>query len=725
MSLVCSPSAAAFTLTEADLLNLVTEKRNKKLLERHIDIQIDCELTLNAAGNTQVHLKATKWSGSNDLCGSCPCCILIVDGLQRELRNSGVYNHFESIIGPVKGGSQKTLCFKYKLRKLEYHRDPSAWQIDGVTETTWDLHLALLRGTLFLAPRSAGVEIGQKPIGINVAFELFGVENDELARVLKLHRRPLASTTLSNSNVAKIQTWIADCETAHNNCFSPNTNVFLPTRLLELDNPHCGDGVKLILSADIVKTGAVEAAHSRYMALSYCWGPPEGWLTTNLETLSTRLSLIALDSMPLAFRDAIRLARILDIRYLWIDSLCIIQDDKEDWEIESSKMAEIFSNAYLTVVASYGATCNESFLRRAHMPKSCTVPVKLSNGINGKFGLRYRRHGLTDKMAEFHNGKWVSRGWTFQEERLAKRVLMFGENKFFFDCKTSEKSEDTDRSRKRPDWVTTVQDKSTDDRYRVPRPVDTNSQVFKGQTYFDHWQTLCSHYSHRELSFASDKLPAISGIAKQTAKRVNSEYLAGLWRMHLMHDLFWNTKCLATRPDVYRAPSWSWASVEGHIAWPTWRWCGPEHCEQFMQILEAKTVVDGADPYGAVKDGYLKIVGKTVEIDRPTAADMMPSSREQTWHALYRGQSFTNARLDTAIPDGEGGDKLYALLAAKCKMKKAQNPVPRGLLLEKADTIRQDGLPVFRRVGVFRVNDGEGNSPGAWQYSENQTLVII
>ena len=144
-----------------------------------------------------------------------------------------------------------------------------------------------------------------------------------------------------------------------------------------------------------------------------------------------------------------------------------------------------------------------------------------------------------------------------------------------------------------------------------------------------------------------------------------------------------------------------------------------------MQILEARTVVSGADPYGAVKDGYLKIIGKTIEIDRPAPKDMIPSSKSQTWRVNLEGQSFANARLDGPMPDGERSDKLYALLAAKCKTKKGQDPVPRGLLLEETDSVREDSLPVYRRVGMFRVNDGQDNSIKAWRDSEDMTLIII
>jgi hypothetical protein len=155
---------------------------------------------------------------------------------------------------------------------------------------------------------------------------------------------------------------------------------------------------------------------------------------------------IELDTMPRVFQDAITAAQALNIKYLWIDSLCIIQDDVRDWQIESSKMAEIFSNAYLTLVAAQVSGCNDSFLSRGLPGLSSTVPLKITSGvaIQGQFSLRLRLRWATsgsDKMAEISGTRWVTRGWTFQEERLARRVLMFGESQFFFDSRALERSE--------------------------------------------------------------------------------------------------------------------------------------------------------------------------------------------------------------------------------------------------------------------------------------------
>jgi hypothetical protein len=724
MSSICPASSAVLALSDTDVVNLRKEKKNKKLLERSLDVQLECEVRFKNTGKANVSLEGVKWTGSSDLCGSCLFCNLVVDGLQRESQYLELHSHYKAFLESVDGGEPETVALNYKLKKLEYHRDPSKWQSGEVEEIEWDVHITLIRGSITLTSAISVANGRPKSLDFAVAFQMFGAQDDPVCEVLGLHRRALASSALCDSNITKIKSWITDCESDHDKCSVPRSDDFSPRRLLDVGDPKCGDGLKLIESSDITQLDGMKAHRVHYLALSYCWGSSGVSLTTTHDTLSSRRSFIAFDSMPQAFQDAVQVARTLGIQYLWIDSLCIIQGDKGDWEAESSKMAEIFSNAHLTIIAARGDSCNESFLRR-DPKKTCSVPNNLAGGITGGYGLRYRRHWGGDKMAEILDGKWISRGWTFQEERLARRVLLFGENKFFFDCKTSERMEDTERSKARPDWVDTVQDLDMDEHLKILRPIHRESQPLKIRTSFDHWQTLCSHYSRRQLTYASDKLPAISGIAKQTAKRVESDYLAGLWRPHLLHDLFWHTKRLATRPEVYRAPSWSWASVDGHIAWSTWRWCNSEQCEEFLQILEAYTVVAGIDPYGAVKDGYLKISGKTVEVDRPSSETMLPSSRGQTWHMTYNGQIFANGKLDAALPAEDSDSKLYALLAAKCKMKKGHVPTPRGLVLEKTTSVRDDGLPEFRRIGSFRVTTAEENHLRAWRAAEPLTLIIV
>ncbi|KUJ21488.1 HET-domain-containing protein [Mollisia scopiformis] len=459
------------------------------------------------------------------------------------------------------------------------------------------------------------------------------------------------------------------------------------------------------------------------MALSYCWGPIDGTsklLKTTHETLASRREKIAVDTMPQTFQDAIIIARTLGIQYLWIDSLCIIQDDSRDWQIESSKMAEIFSNAYLTLISASGSGCNDSFLSQYLAGLSCTIPVDLNPemAIQGQFSIRLRRFpGSSDKMAEILTGKWISRGWTFQEERLARRVLMFGENKYFFDCRTFEQAQDTDKRGLRPNWATAVA--STKDEIKFRKE---NVQL---DNHWEHWQTLCRHYAYRELTFPEDKLPAISGMASKMAMKVQSEYLAGLWKDNLMHDLFWETGAVTTKLRKYRAPSWSWVSLDGVINWPLWRtFASCSECTTYCDVLDVRTTPNGLDPYGAVKDGFLKVRGRLQEVKVLRVGE----SKYQHPGKLYQqGIEIGSANFDRGIESNSNqvhsSEEVYqGLLMAECNSSEDGEPLIRGLVLAKNGR-KREGHDELERVGTFTLPSG--GIPDEWNSDAEQVVVII
>ncbi|KAG4438146.1 hypothetical protein IFR05_006357 [Cadophora sp. M221] len=507
------------------------------------------------------------------------------------------------------------------------------------------------------------------------------------------------------------------------------SSKFLPTRLLDVGNPETGVQVRLVLTDKISEPERRQKDSSRYMALSYCWGSAEEssrLLKTTHSTIGERLTAIKFETMPLAVQDAVTVARTLQIQYIWIDSLCIIQDDAEDWQIESSRMADIFSNAYLTIVAAVGSSCHDSFLYREPNQLSCDVKVKshVLGTLDGQFSLRSRRPRGTEKMSEIVDSKWISRGWTFQEERLARRVLMFGKNKFFLDCRTIERAEDTEYYRLRPDWVGSVCGIPSEENGAIRA-----SKYSQMRSTSDHWQTLCSHYSYRELTFAADKLPAISGIASKFSEKLGGSYLAGLWKDYLMHDLFWYSTHPTIRPLNYRAPSWSWASVDRKISYPFWRTCGSNECEMYCTILDAQVTIHGLDPFGAVIDGSLKIQGTLLEMEayqRPESKSSLPQ-----WILHFQNLEIALAAPDSAKLD-PGESKMYwALLFAKCKGSggsKARKSQARGLLLDKCEQERE-GSEVFQRVGVFYVSHAfsENISPAVdlWRRSASESTIVI
>ncbi|KAF4628403.1 hypothetical protein G7Y89_g9746 [Cudoniella acicularis] len=570
---LCPASSNILTLRDEDLGNLhendtdsnSNSNQTKKLVERRIDIYLGCNFTSRDPGNYNCKLQVVTWkNGTTALCGSCSFCNLLEDSMQQSVE-SDLWNAWRlgDKLSPALWPRPLNIRAVTHFEKLEYRmelenaKDSTPWAIDAEAGN-WSVYSSLLTGYVLLCPTSMNSGEEWKRVEVCVAFEIFGEEDDPVARLLKVHRRPLNGPFLSDQNVSKIRNWIKDCDEHHDGCCadlkqlaSIEAGTFLPTRLVDIggfvDDIH---HPRLVITSEMQPKSSEDRV-TKYIALSYCWGPVDGTtklLKTTRKTIGSRTQKIELETMPQTFQDAVLVARTLGIQYLWIDSLCIIQDNSRDWQIESSKMPEVFSNAYLTLIAASASNCNDSFLSRRIPRLSCTVSLTLSQDsgapISGQFSLRFRhRWNTTDKMAEISGSKWVTRGWTFQEERLARRVLMFGEKKFFFDCRTLERAEDTERYTSRPDWVTSVTP------FEIPREVPevnlaTTTEV---DSHWNHWQALCSHYAYRELTFPEDKLPAISGIASMLSQKVQSSYLAGLWRENLVHDLFWQTTAAAVR----------------------------------------------------------------------------------------------------------------------------------------------------------------------------------
>jgi hypothetical protein len=243
-----------------------------------------------------------------------------------------------------------------------------------------------LRGISLLVLHGEGINLCGASEGwgnsfdVDATFELFAGKADPFTELLNIYRRPLELTSLSALNVGRSQSGIKGCDENDTNSWSdrPATGsngysreaYFLPTRLLSIGKADM-DHVRLIPTTQI-RSGMNDSERINYLALSYCWGSAEAagsLLLTPHQTMDSWLQGIKIDTMPQVFKDAITIAHKLDIQYLWIDSLCIIQNDPPDWQKESSKMAEIFSNAYLTMAAAQGSSCNDTFVETFSTPR--------------------------------------------------------------------------------------------------------------------------------------------------------------------------------------------------------------------------------------------------------------------------------------------------------------------------------------------------------------------
>lgn len=442
----------------------------------------------------------------------------------------------------------------------------------------------------------------------------------------------------SASNFATVKQWLHDCENGHLNCW-PSEMPMLPTRVIDVGTLPAN------AQNDEVRIFCSQGRRAKYVALSHCWG---GKIEAVLETsnLNSFQNSIPCSSLPATFRDAISITRNLGIQYLWIDSLCIIQDSRDDWEQESNNMGPIFRDSTLALFATASKNSNEGILNKeAAISRPKNARLKVFSDPEDDTTVMASTTCFSPK--ETFSGMWsasplATRGWTFQEQVLAPRRLIYGKKGICWKCpryfQASELSDiDMGTYPIRTPVMDAILHSLTVSCY--PRVSLDSTNVI------NEYYQLVSYYSQRALTFPSDKLPAISAIAKAVSHKlaqenVSSTYLAGLWEMDFAGGLMWEVKPLHAPPvSVYQAPSWSWATTNNPVVYDrTQQWSTD------LTVVSCEVCPVNPDyPFGEVKSGRLVVDGRTIPLIR---------SRQVIRRDLYRHNSLGCCRYDEC-PDGE------------------------------------------------------------------------
>ena len=331
-----------------------------------------------------------------------------------------------------------------------------------------------------------------------------------------------------------------------------------------------------------------------YIALSHCWGAPELTFQTTRETLEENQLQLPWDKLSRTFQDAIHATRRIGKRYLWIDSLCIIQDSNEDWDQESSVMGDIYKNAYLTLAATASSDgAGGLFVERDGDILDITIPN--SDPLHN-VSLKARRRRLHASLLPPPHGEPLSsRAWAWQERLLSRRIVHFGSQELIWECKSGSGCEC---------GIEGVLDDAKSTFHLVVDVPGWNTQL---------WRGLLESYTQLELTYDTDRLPALSGIASQVFS--SSNYLAGLNREYLLGDLCWVTvrrhdEDLRPISRNAGAPSWSWVAVNGPVYWRSEiGWTPPES----LELVEASCTPEGENLFGRVSFGSLVLRGVVIE----------------------------------------------------------------------------------------------------------------
>jgi hypothetical protein len=403
----------------------------------------------------------------------------------------------------------------------------------------------------------------------------------------------------------------------------------------------------------------------------------------NLETFTQRIPPEALSK---TFQDAIVITREFGIGYLWIDSLCIIQDDADDWNREASSMSGVYGSSTLNIAASGASDGSIGCFFKQEKTLRCQIEVTATEGK--KMYNVVPRWFFENSFAKMPLCK---RGWALQERVLPRRNLHFTFTQVFWECHERIACE-TFPSAIPPTIF-----------YRPSGRVI----VRKLFLYKSAWEMLVGIYSACQLTKSSDKLVAMSGLARhiqlQTTWR-KEEYVAGLWREGLELQLCWEVILIHFAPTVppYRAPSWSWASVDTPVI--LWTLSGGDGLN--IKILQVYITPSTTDPFGDIKRGELilscdLLIFVTIrregydyymQIDEREVATSINLDHEQIIAKRLRTSGY--ARYD---PSAEARNQVYKFYALPVQGYRS-NSLTTGLLLDSAEKKGE-----FRRAGVFRV----------------------
>jgi hypothetical protein len=396
----------------------------------------------------------------------------------------------------------------------------------------------------------------------------------------------------ANSVLKIFRGWLKECD-EHHECSQQGPSI-LPTRLLDI-HPSKGVNVRLIESRSLTNV--------RYIALSHCWGSGRPLVLTRALYHRFRNRINILD-MPATFRDAVELCRRLKVRYLWIDSLCIIQDDVQDWAREARAMASVYTGAYLTISASLSASDSEGFLWERPIDdlvttigmfnqEGCVSDIAVQMCDSYKEGLNTRN--LVSGVRSVADTEPISlRAWTMQERFLSRRKLLFCHDQVFWECQQHTRSEN---------GITFP----TYD-FRV-------DNLWTQRAGYQEWYRLLGDYSQCAITYESDVLPALSGLVQEVSQMSPlASYCAGIWLDDISKALAWcvrrgdmgmiakfpwetrsyrilNWGHCKRKTEQYQAPSFSWASWRG----------GVYHWYAFREVELGEDEVTYDEMYGRYK----------------------------------------------------------------------------------------------------------------------------
>lgn len=523
-------------------------------------------------------------------------------------------------------------------------------------------------------------EVTYRPVGHRPILPIFG------------HAEEVPTRLEFNRCIKILKDWLQDCITHHDACSASQST--LPKRLIQIS----GESLRLVNTAGL--------AYSHYMTLSHCWGKTSNMMKTTKENIDIRLAGIPEKDLPQVFKDAIAVTRRVGCQWIWIDSLCIIQDDEADWKEQAARMADIYSNSYLNIAATLsGSSYGSCFADRSIHGDS--------KGRDGQYDMwtleslptidytqtslrvrvaHSRGHGyVTDTLRKdrAHVDPLLNRAWVFQERLLAPRNLHFEASEMIWECNAGLACECTGLSSLPANQALHNEEMSQINPAEIsgaPELPSTLKASFSRtclgnashqQETLTLWLRIIELYSTLALTNLFDRTYALAGLSSRISSQLSSTFLAGIFAADLPRSLLWSAwpRHNHSRPSETRQgrerltptfPTWSWMSQyepkssNSHVLFP-------ENAEEFipdprLHVHYSDTFCEyesEGNPFGGIISGQLDITAAVLPAKLAASEEGMLAVRLADGNAGTLGEAWFDCPTADSVSENQDILCLY------------------------------------------------------------------